>query len=104
MPINAKRDLKRIWEQVKPIILFPESVELTDVEYSFGWDRTTYILTELNNTPVFFIFDTEGPYVQMFTHKHIPRDLVEVAISIKNKLTNHVYSKQIKLAKISKSD
>jgi hypothetical protein len=104
MQVNSKKELKKIWETVEPYIVIPKYVKLSDVEYSIGWNMTTYILIELNNTPIFFIFDTGGPFIQMFSHKTIPRDIIEVAVAIKNQLTNQVYAKQTKSSKMSKID
>ena len=99
MHLTSKRDLKKIWADIVPLLPISSLETLTDIEYSIGWDKTTYILIELNSTHVFFIFDTDGPYVKMFSHKQIPSDVVEVAMTIKKQLTNRVYSKQMKVLK-----
>jgi hypothetical protein len=104
MSIRYKRDLEQIWNSIAQEIILPKSVKLTDVDYSIGWNRATYILLELNNQPIFFILDTDGPYVQLFSHYHIKKDLAEVAITVKNLLTQLIYPKQCSLSKTAKSD
>ena len=104
MSIKYKRDLERIWNTVSSNIILPKSVKITDVEYSIGWDRTTYILLELNDQAIFFILDTDGPYIQLFSHHQIKNDLIEVAINVKNLLTQIIYPKQCIQSKTAKSD
>lgn len=104
MLIKSKKDLEKLWEIVAPSVKLPNSVKLTDIEYSIGWNRTTYISLELNEKLVFFIFDTDGPYIQVFSHEQIDIEAAKVAIVVKNLFTSLVYSKQHKQAKVSKSD
>lgn len=104
MSIKYKRDLERLWNTVSANIVLPKSVKVTDVEYSIGWNSTTYILLELNNQAIFFILDTDGPYVQLFSHYHIKKDMAEVAVTVKNLLTQLIYPKQCSQSKTAKSD
>jgi HJR/Mrr/RecB family endonuclease len=104
MSIKYKRDLERLWNTVSANIVLPKTVKLTDVEYSIGWNSTTYILLELNNQAIFFILDTDGPYVQLFSHHHIKKDMAEVAVTVKNLLTQLIYPKQCSQSKTAKSD
>lgn len=104
MQINNRKDLKRIWDLIAPDLKLPKNVTITDIEFSIGYNRTTYISLDLNNTTVFFIFDTDGPYIQLFSHEQIPKDLTEVAAQVKNYMTQLIYYKQSKQAKASKSD
>lgn len=104
MSIKYKRDLERLWNTVSANIILPKSVKVTDVEYSIGWNSTTYILLELNNQAIFFILDTDGPYVQLFSHHQIKKDMAEVAVTVKNLLTQLIYPKQCSQSKTAKSD
>jgi hypothetical protein len=104
MSIKYKRDLERLWNTVSANIILPKSVKVTDVEYSIGRNSTTYILLELNNQAIFFIMDTDGPYVQLFSHYHIKKDMAEVAVTVKNLLTQLIYPKQCSQSKTAKSD
>jgi hypothetical protein len=58
----------------------------------------------MNNQAIFFILDTDGPYVQLFSHHQIKKDLAEVAAVVKNLLTQIIYPKQCSQSKTAKSD
>lgn len=102
MSINSKKDLKRYWALVEPKLVLPDLVKITDTEYSFGFDKHTYIAVELNKLRVFFVFDIEDDSVVLFSHDVLPLVIVEQALVIRHALVRLVYPSQMKAAKASK--
>jgi hypothetical protein len=106
MSLTNKKSFKKLWEAIEPHFQQHKSssVVLTDVEFSIGWNRTTYLLLHLNKTNVFFVVDTDEPAITIFSHERLSVEVYETAVVVQNLLLNTLWPQRNQHAKSVKSD
>ena len=106
MALTNKKSFKKIWELIEPHFQQHKSssVVLTDVEFSMGWNRATYLLLHLNKTNVFFVVDTDEPAITIFSHERLSVEVYETAVVVQNLLMNALWPQRSQQAKSTKTD
>jgi len=106
MSLTNKKSFKRIWELIEPHFQEHKSklVELNDAEFSIGWNRTTYLMLNLNTIDVFFVIDIEDAMVTIVSHKRLTTEIHETAILVQTLLMSALFPQQVHHAKVSKTD
>lgn len=106
MSLTNKKSFKKIWEAIEPHFQHHKSssVDLTDVEFSMGWNRATYLLLHLNKTDVFFVVDTEESTITIFSHERLSVEVYEAAVVAQNLLLNALWPQRNQHAKSAKTD
>jgi hypothetical protein len=106
MVFNNKKEIQKLWESIEPYFIsqLPNNINITDTDYSMGFNRDTYLAIQLNNKWIFFIFNTEESSITVFSHDTLPLEILEKAVFIKNILLKILFAKQIKVVKAGKTD
>lgn len=106
MSLTNKKSFKKIWEAIEPHFHQHKStsVDLTDVEFSIGWNKSTYLLLHLNKTNVFFVVDTDESAITIFSHERLSVEVYETAVVVQNLLLNALWPQRSQQAKTAKSD
>jgi len=106
MSLTNKKSFKKIWSAIEPTFMTGKSrsVQLEDKEFSIGYNRTTYLMLNLNNIDVFFIIDTDDSSVTIFSHKEMTVEIYETAVLVQNLLFKNLFTNQFHQAKATKSD
>lgn len=91
MSYLQKKELKIIWNNLSTQI---ESKAITDIYFFSQYDRDSYIGISFGNLMVFFIFKMEMETVELFSHKPLSSDIIDMSLKIKNKLDSYLFSKK----------
>jgi len=91
MSYLRKKELKVIWNNLSDQI---ESKAITDIYFFAQYDRDSYIALSFDNLIVFFIFKMELETVELFSHKPLSSDIIDISLKIKNKLESCLFSKK----------
>ena len=106
MTLTNKKSFKKVWELIEPHFRAHKSklVELEDTEFSIGWNRTTYLLLNLNKIDVFFVIDVDESTVSVFSHQRLTTEIHETATLVQTLLMSALFPQQVHHAKVSKTD
>uniref|UniRef100_A0A6C0DT14 Uncharacterized protein n=1 Tax=viral metagenome TaxID=1070528 RepID=A0A6C0DT14_9ZZZZ len=106
MALTNKKSFKKLWELIEPHFQThkSKSVELDDIEFSIGWNRTTYLMLHLNAIDVFFVIDADDATVTIVSHKRLTTEIHETAALVQTLLMSALFPQQVHHAKATKSD
>ena len=106
MALTNKKSFKKVWELIEPHFQThkSKSVELDDIEFSIGWNRTTYLMLHLNKIDVFFVIDVDDAMVSVFSHHRLTTEIHETATLVQTLLMSALFPQHVHHAKAAKSD